>query len=357
MADNLPTAVHLGDDELPLVSAVVACRNEVAHIERCVRSLLDADYPPELLEVLVVDGQSDDGTRELVAGIAAREPRVRYVDNPRRITPVAFNRGIAAARGDVILIIGSHSHYPPSYTRVLVNWLVGSGADVVGGVCHTQAARADAVPRAIAAGLSHHFGVGNAHFRTGVSAPRWVDTVAFGCYRRDVFTRIGGFDEELVRNQDDELNLRLGQHGGRLLLVPDVSSFYQARDSLGKLWRMYWQYGYYKPLVVRKVGGVLTMRQLVPALFVIAVMLSLVALATPLGAAPVALVLGGYGLASIVAALAASPRHGWSVALVLPVVFAVLHVGYGVGFLHGAGRFLIARRGPPVTAAQLPLTR
>lgn len=357
MTDTQPTAARLAEEELPFVSAVVACRNEVAHIERCVRSLLDADYPPRLLEVLIVDGHSDDGTRELVVAMAANEPRVRLVDNPRRITPVAFNRGIAAAAGDVILIIGSHSHYPPSYARVLVNWLVGSEADVVGGVCQTQPAGHGVMARAIAAGLSHRFGVGNAHFRTGVTSPRWVDTVAFGCYRRDVFQRIGGFDEELVRNQDDELNLRLGQRGGRLLLVPDVSSVYQARDSLGKLWRMYWQYGYCKPLVVRKVGGVLTARQLVPALFVAALMLSVVALTTPLGAIPLALIVGSYALASVVAALLVRPHHGWPVAFALPVVFAVLHVGYGVGFLRGTMRFLVARRGPPVTAAQLPLTR
>lgn len=357
MGETIAAARRLLDDELPSVSAVVACRNEVTHIERCVRSLLDADYPAHLLEVLIVDGRSDDGTRELVVDLASREARVRLVDNPRRITPVAFNLGIATAVGDIILIVGSHSHYPPSYVRVLVNWLLGSGADCVGAVCHTQPASHDVMARAIAAALSHRFGVGNAHFRTGVTAPRWVDTVAFGCYRRDVFARIGGFDEELVRNQDDELNLRLGRSGGRLLLVSDVSSVYQARDSLAKLWRMYWQYGYYKPLVARKLGGVMTVRQVVPALFILATLLSIAALAMPLGAAPLKVVLGVYGLASVAAALTAKSRHGWSVALTLPVVFAVLHVSYGAGFLRGAARFLVARRGPPVTSSQLPLTR
>lgn len=357
MVGNIAVALDLDDGELPFVSAVVACRNEAAHIERCVRSLLDADYPQWLLEVLIVDGRSDDGTRDVVCEIARRDPRVRLVDNPRRITPVAFNRGIAAALGEVILIVGSHSHYPPSYVRVLVNWLIGSGADCVGAVCHTQPSGDSVVCHAIAVGLSHPFGVGNAYFRTGVMTPRWVDTVAFGCYRRDVFTRIGGFDEELVRNQDDELNLRLGQRGGRLLLVPDVSSTYLARDALGKLWRMYWQYGYYKPLVVRKLGGVLTVRQLVPAVFVAAVMLSLAALATPLGPLPLSLVIGSYWLTCVAAALTSTPRHGWRVAFALPAVFVVLHVGYGLGFLRGAMRFLVGRRGPPVAAAQLPLTR
>lgn len=356
-APAAPSPATLADAELPLVSAVVACRNEAAHIVRCVRSLLAADYPPDRLEILIADGRSDDGTRELVAALAADEPRVRLVDNPQRIAPTAFNRGIAAARGDVILLVGAHSHYPRSYVRVLVNWLVGSGADVVGAACRTQPAGETVLARAIAAGLSHGFGVGNAHFRIGVAAPRWVDTVAFGCYRRDVFTRVGGFDEELVRNQDDELNLRLGRHGGRLLLVPEVYSAYQARDSLPKLWRMYAQYGYFKPLVIRKVGGVLTVRQVVPALFVLALAASLAALVTPLGALPVMAVAGAYGAASIGAGARSAPVHGWRVAAALPVVYAVLHLAYGTGFLRGTARFLVARRGPPASAAWLPMTR
>lgn len=352
-----PRPAALDDHQLPMVSAVVACRNERGHVERCVRSLLEADYPAARLEVVVVDGRSEDGTLEVVAALAAAEPRVRLVDNPLRVTPVAFNRGIAAASGDVILLVGAHSHYPPTYVRSLVNWLVGSGADVVGAVCHTRPANGSVLARAIAAGLSGRFGVGNAHFRVGVAEPRWVDTVAFGCYRRDVFTRVGGFDEELVRNQDDELNLRLGSRGGRLLLVPDVASTYQARDSLSKLWRMYSQYGYFKPLVIRKLGGVLTVRQLVPALFVLSILLGMLALATPLGALPLAGVAGAYGLASVAASGFAVRSHGWRVAAALVVVHAVLHLGYGTGFLRGAARFLVARRGLPAGAAWLPITR
>src|SRR5262249_8702492 len=115
---------------------------------------------------------------------------------------------------------------------------------------------------------SHPFGIGNAQYRLGTREPRWVDTVPFGCYRKDVFQRIGLFDEELVRNQDDEFNLRLIRRGGRILLVPDVVSYYSARGSLAKLWQMFYQYGYFKPLVVRKVRGILTVRQVVPAAFV-----------------------------------------------------------------------------------------
>ena len=153
----------------------------------------------------------------------------------------------------------------------------------MGGVCRTLPAADTAVAKAIAVGMSHPLGVGNSHFRIGSSEDRWVDTVPFGCYRREVFDRIGLFDEELVRNQDDELNLRLIKHGGRILLSPRIVCKYFARDSLAKLWRMYYQYGYFKPLVVRKVGGVMTLRQLAPPLFVLC--LAATALAGLLGLA------------------------------------------------------------------------
>ena len=122
--------------------------------------------------------------------------------------------------------------------------------------------------RAIAVGLAHPFGVGNAHYRIGAAAPRWVDTVPFGCYRREVFTRNGLFDEDHVRTEDDEFNLRLRKNGGRSLLVPEIVIDYYARESLSKIWRMYYYYGYFKPLVARKLGLVLGLRHIMPSLLI-----------------------------------------------------------------------------------------
>src|SRR5205807_2595104 len=189
------------------------------------------------------------------------------LDNPRRIAPCALNIGIQAARGEVILRMDAHVIYLPSYLPILVHALLERGADNVGGVLETLPGADTAVARAIALGLAHRLGVGNSYFRVGASQPRWVDTVAFGCFRRAAFERAGLFDEELVRNQDDEFNFRLIRRGGRVLLMPTARAYYVARTSLRQLWRMYFQYGYFKPLVARKVGRVMTLRQLVPSLF------------------------------------------------------------------------------------------
>jgi len=344
--------------ELPLVSLVVPCRNEERHIGACLDSLLENGYPVDRLEILVVDGSSDDGTRTLVTAAAWTHSSVRLLENPRRITPAALNIGLAQAHGSVIMLIGAHSTYPRGYIRSLVDELDASGADGVGGTCTTCPGADTAVAAAIAVALAHPFGVGNSWFRIGTREPRWVDTVPFGCYRRDVFDRIGGFDEELVRNQDDEFNLRLLRRGGRLLLVPAVASRYYARASLGQLARMYYQYGLYKPLVIRKVGAVMTVRQVVPAVFVVALGGSLLAGAlvpqARLLAAAIALL---YTAAAAGAALGALPRHGVRAAAALLAVFPVLHVSYGTGFLVGALRLIgLSHRRAPATHA-VPLSR
>jgi glycosyltransferase involved in cell wall biosynthesis len=332
-------------DDAPFVSIIIPCRNERDRIDPCLDSLLTADYPADRLEIIVADGMSDDGTREQVVRYTAAEPRIRLLDNPHRITPTALNLAIASARGDVIMRVDAHNTYPPSYVPALIGWLERSGADNVGGVCVTVPGGTGIMARAIAVALAHPAGVGNSHFRIGASEPRWVDTVPFGCYRRDVFDRIGLFDEDLIRNQDDELNMRLIRAGGRILLVPDVVTSYHARDSLPKLWRMYYQYGYFKPLVARKLGGIFTWRQLVPSLFVLALVgCALLAALVPIGIWLLAALVGTYGLVLLAAAANVARRHGPRVASAFCAAIPVLHFSYGLGFLRGALDFLVLRR-------------
>ena len=180
-----------------------------------------------------------------------------------------MNAGIRAARGEIIVRMDAHVVYPPHYLPIAVAALLETGADNVGGVIVTRPGANTPMGRAIALGLSHPFGVGNSYFRIGTSERRWVDTVPFGCFRRSLFDRIGLFDEELVRNQDDEFNFRIQQRGGRVLLLPDLVAQYYARPSLRHVARMYFQYGYFKPLVARKLGRIMTARQLVPAAFLL----------------------------------------------------------------------------------------
>jgi GT2 family glycosyltransferase len=187
--------------------------------------------------------------------------------------------------------------------------------------------------------------VGNSYFRIGASEPRWVDTVPFGCYRRSVFERVGLFDEELVRNQDDEFNHRLIKYGGRILLVPEITCNYYARDSLLKIWRMYYQYGYFKPLVARKIGGFVTVRQFIPALFVLG-LIGTTLLAPWLWT--MRLLLGtlviAYAVTDVGCSILAGFKRSMMCALALCTVFPVMHLSYGSGFLKGVFDFLILRR-------------
>ncbi len=341
--------------EWPFVSIVIPCRNEVRYIGSCLDSILASDYPQNRFEVLIADGMSDDGTREVIAGYASAYRQVRMLDNPKRITPCGMNVAIRAARGEIILRMDAHAMYPPGYVARLVGALLETGAENVGAMVETLPGSDTAMARTIAAGLSHRLGVGNSHFRVGTSTPRWVNHVPFGCWRRELFDRIGGFDEELVRDQDVEFNGRLLNHGGRILLLPDLSCGYHARRTLRQLASMLYQYGYFKPLVARKVGKIMTVRQIVPSMFVLG-LLATCALSPWWPAALLALeaIVGIYGILVAGAALLAVRPLGWRVGLALIAVFPAMHLSYGVGYLRGIWDHILKGRNP---SASVALTR
>ncbi len=347
-----------GADGRPEVSIIVPCRNEARYIAQCLDSILATRFPLERLEVLVVDGRSDDGTRQIVARYAARHPLIRLLDNPAQITPTALNTGVRAARGGVIVRMDAHATYPPEYVTRLVTELQETGADNVGGVFVPRPADDSATARAIALGLSHPLGVGNSHFRIGAVERRWVDTVPFGCYRREIFERIGMFDEQLARNQDDEFNFRLLKHGGRILLLATVAIGYYTRGSLRQVARMFYQYGYFKPLVARKAGRIVTLRQLVPPLFIVSlVTAAALSFSAPAAAALLTAVAVTYGAVVIGAAARAIRRHGLRCALVLAAVFPTVHFSYGLGFLVGLGALWRPAAHWARKGAALPLSR
>ena len=342
----------------PRLSVLLPCRNEARYISACLDSILAGAYPPDQLEILVIDGNSTDGTAALVREYAQQHPQVRLLDNPRQIVPTALNIGIRAATGAVIARMDAHVVYPPEYLPRLVAALEETGADNVGGCIMTLPADGTATAQAIAIALGHPFGVGNSHFRIGAREGRFVDTVPFGCFRRELFTKLGMFDEELVRNQDDEFNYRIASRGGKIRLVPDVVCYYYARGSLAQLARMFYQYGAFKPLVARKVGRIMTLRQLVPAAFVVALLDAAVA-----GFFWRPAWLAGLGLAGVYAAaiLFSSARvfrsHGVRCATALSVVFPVLHFSYGVGFLRGLRDGVFGRSNRWRDPAAVPMSR
>jgi hypothetical protein len=281
---------------------------------------------------------------------------IQLLDNPKRITPCALNLGIARARGTIIMRMDGHAYFPSNYIPDLVECLERTGADRVGGVRKVLPADATATARAIAAVLAHPFGIGDAPYRRlDATEPRQDDLVPLGCFRRDVFARVGMFDEELVRSQDHEFDCRLLKAGGIQLLVPGVVSYYYARRSLRQLARMYYQYGYFKPLVARKVGRITKLRQLAPTLFVSGVITTgLLAPWVSAARVPLVVLVTTYLAANLACSTVVLLRSGVAVGLAAAAAFAVVHASYGLGFLRGILDFLILRR-PGVTA--VPLTR
>ncbi len=321
----------------PRVTVVMPVRNEGKFIRQSAGALLRQDYPHELLEIVVADGMSDDDTRAVLAelGSAAKGPHLRVIDNPERIFSTGFNRGVAAATGEVIVMMGGHTVVADDYVSEAVKALETHGADCVGGFIETVAM--DAASEPIAWAMGSKFGVGGVAFRTVENELRDVDTVAFGAYRRQTLNRLGPLDEELVRNQDDEYNYRLRSQGGRILLVPTIRSRYHSRSSLPKLARQYFWYGYWKVRVMQKHPRQMRWRHFVPPAFVAALLTSAAAaFATIL---PLALIAGAYILAAVAASAAVSANAGWRHFVRLPLIFATLHVTYGAGFLAGLVRF------------------
>ena len=252
-----------------MLSVICPIYNEEKYIARCIESIMQQDYPKDDLEVLFVDGMSKDRTREIIASYLPQCSCLRVLDNPQQIVPPAMNIGIREAKGDIIIRLDAHAFFPENYFSELVKNLVELKADNVGGVCRTLPVNDTVVCKSIANVLSSSFGMGNSHFRVGAKEVMEVDTVPFGCFHRDLFERIGYFDEELIRNQDDEFNGRIIKNGGKIYLLPQLVIDYFARDTIGKVYKMFYQYGLFKPLVNKKLGSPATIRQFFPLVFVL----------------------------------------------------------------------------------------
>jgi glycosyltransferase involved in cell wall biosynthesis len=322
----------------PLVSVIIPCRNEIASIGRCLDSILASDYPR--FEVLIADGRSTDGTHELIEQCAARDPRVRLIDNPQLITPAALNRAIAAAQGEIIARIDAHAAIAPDYISRAVHHLESSGADNVGGSMRTIARSPGPFAPAIVAVLTHRFGVGNSHFRVGTDQPRWVDTVFGGCWRRRVFDRIGLFNERLPRSQDMEFSLRLKAAGGKTLLAPEICSDYFARSDLASFWRHNFVNGEWAvlPFAYSDIIPVRA-RHLIPLAFVTTLAAALVLV--PFSALPLAAAVFPYAVANLAASIHAAIRERRASLIPLATVaFASLHLSYGLGSLSGLAKLV-----------------
>ncbi len=316
---------------------IVPIRNEEKHIVRCLSSLVGQSYGRENYEILIIDGMSNDKTRVLLAPFLQAQGNVCLIDNPERIVPIALNLGIRHAKGEIIIRVDGHASVDSDYLENCVRVMDATGADCVGGII--RSVNTTIIGKGISLAMSSGFGVGNARFRTSGSAG-YVDTLAFGAYRRSVFDRIGYFDESLVRCQDDEFNYRLRKAGGKIYLHPEIKADYYPREGLADLWRQYFQYGLWKVRVLQKHFSMMQIRQFVPSIFVLA--LAATAFASPFFrwfGIMFPFIVSVYVLCAVLASVRLAWKKQYAHCYLLPIIFATLHVSYGLGFFRGLIRF------------------
>lgn len=312
-------------------------RNEESFIRRSLGAVLQQDYPLPRLEVIVADGMSTDATGDILRSFQSTYDNLRVVENRSLIVATGLNDALRQSKGEIIVRVDGHTEIAKDYIRQCVSEIQRTGAANVGGRMDTISE--NPFGRAVALATCTAFGVGGARFHYS-EKEEWVDTVYMGAWRRDVFERVGLFDEEQVRNQDDEFNYRLLSRGGKILLSPRIKSKYYNRSTLRSLWRQYFQYGYWKVRVMQKHPRQMRPRQFAPAALVAASMVALLLPAvSSLGGYLTLLVFGSYLLANLAASLLAVRGNDWKLVPLLPIAFATLHFAYGSGFLVGLVRF------------------
>jgi glycosyltransferase involved in cell wall biosynthesis len=332
--------------EMPQVSVIIPCYNEEKYIREVIESILKQSYPKEELEVFFVDGQSQDGTREIIQQFNNRYPFIQLLDNPDRFVPQAMNRAIRASKGEIIVRLDAHADYPADYLEKLVYWLKKLEADNVGALGKTEVKQQSPIARAISKVLSHPLGVGNSQFRIGSREIKQVDTVPFGCFRRDVFDRFGFYDERLRRNQDIELNKRIIRGGGKIFLIPDIVCTYYARESLAALWKNNFANGEWviRTAYLTQTFSALSIRHFVPLFFILywigLLLAGLFSFVLPVWLLILACLPGLLYLFAINFASWKMARTEKDFSLFLPLIasFFTLHFSYGLGSLKGLTR-------------------
>ena len=329
----------------PGISVVMPVLNEARFIEAAVRSLLAQRGVGAGIEVLAVDGGSSDGTRHILGALAAEDARVRVVDNPRRVTPVAFNLGIAHARGEWIGFFGAHASYAPDYAAACIEEMRRHRAVGCSGRVQSRPADGTRSARLVAWALSHPFGSSGSSVRTQPEGE--ADTLPFPVYDKATVVAAGGFNEALLRNQDNDLCQRLRARGGRLWVTWSTEAAYFPPADLVALARYAFRGGWWNARSLAVNAGSMRIRHLVPAVFVVAlglgVLMAIAALVCapsvrPLLLAPLLAVIGSYGALAALSALQVAIAQRAPLALALPAAFALFHTAYGIGTLFGFAR-------------------
>jgi len=316
------------ENNLPLVSIIISCRNEEKFIADCIDSFLRQDYPKDKMEILVIDGMSADKTRKIAGDYALKYFFVKIIDNQNKTTPFALNIGIKNSKGDFIFLAGAHAKYDEKFVLKSVKNIYEYGADVCGPALKTVTKKKTLIARAIALSLSSVFGAGNSAFRIGAKKPVWVDTVFGGCYKKEVFDKVGLFNEKLTRSQDMEFAQRMKKAGMKILMVPDITAYYYPKDILIAFFKHNIKDGIWAVYPLKFVKTPFKLRHYIPLIFVLTLPLSIWPYI------PVSL----YFSFKI-----ALKEKNLRILFVLPAVFFSRHFAYGFGSILGLIKLVVKK--------------
>ena len=256
------------------ISVVLACYNEEKYIAKAIDTLLAMNYPHHMIEILIIDGGSTDNTLKIISGYSNCHKNIKTFNNPKKISPVAFNIGISNSTGDYVILMSAHSNYKPDYFKILTEKIIEFDADLIGGYAETKTISNTKKSNAIIKVMMNKFGLGGAKVRTGINKPTQVDT-ATGMYKKSIFDKVGLFNENLIRNQDMEMSRRITANGGKIFIIPDAPFTYFARDNYKDLWKNNFNNGMWIPLTVyiTKRFNSLSIRHYIPMIFILSIVI------------------------------------------------------------------------------------
>lgn len=322
------------DKNIPFISVVIPMYNEESYIQECLFSLIGQNYPKDKYEIIVVDGNSEDHSREKVSEIAKKNLLIKIYNNSKRIIPVSFNIGIEKAKGEIIIFVGAHAICEKDYISQCVFLLNNTDASNVGGI--QNAVGTDYISHGISFAMLSPFGVGNAYFHF-YKKEKFVDSVWGGAYRKETLIKLGGFDETYIKNQDYELNYRLRKMGGKIFLSPKIKCKYFVRNSIKKLTSQYFKYGYWKVKIINEHPDSIMLRQMVPPVFVISLIISMILLLLNLSIGFFIPMI--YFFINLLFSIQISYTKGFKYILILPIIFFTIHISWGIGFIIGLKKF------------------
>ncbi len=312
-----------------MITVICPVYNEGAYI----RSVLDffISAKPSDKELILVDGNSSDDTCAIVEEYMVRHDNIQLLLNPNRYVPFALNKAITAASGDIIVRLDAHTNYDPHYFEKIIETFQKTNGDIVGGAMRIAAG--NSTQNAIGYATTTRFGVGNSSFHFE-DFEGYTDSVYLGAWKKNIFDKTGMFDTNFKRNQDDEFHYRAKSLGFTVYQSRDIKLYYHPRKSLKLLFKQYYQYGLYKPLVLKKIKRATNARHLIPSLFVVYLALLPVLLMSGIYFSLIPLAI--YAFVAI--AFAAISKKPFTEALLIPPVYCTLHTAYGIGFLSGLSK-------------------